>query len=163
MSQAANHRYTLCKKLTDPNDPEYDPQFLVCTLLDTQYRLLFNRTQMDSAKEHLLKLLKEEAENGGSDSSQSPQSPAVVEEEPPVKRFCHLARILKQKLKDNIKKVVKRPPGEQEVEQYLSNVPSLPHGEDPVMFWIEQEKNFPLLAPLAVDLLIIPGSSAPIE
>ena len=45
-------------------------------------------------------------------------------------------------MKDNIKKVVNRPSREQEVEQYLSNVPSLPRGEDPVTFWIKQEKIF---------------------
>ena len=157
------HRF---KKFTDPSDFGYDPLFLVCTLLDPRYRLLLNRNQSDSAKEHLLKLLKEESENGGSDSSPSPHSPAVggtQEEEPPMKRFCHLSRILEQKLKDDFKKVAKRPPGELEVEQYLSSGHSLPHEEDPIPFWIEQEKKYPLLASLAVDMLVIPGSSAPIE
>ena len=31
------------------------------------------------------------------------------------------------------------------------------------MFLVEQEKTYPLLASLSIDLLVIPGSSAPIE
>ena len=59
--------------------------------------------------------------------------------------------------------MAKRPSGEQEVEQYLSSGHSLQHSEDLIPFWIEQEKKFPLLASLAIDMLVTPGSSAPIE
>ena len=33
---------------------------------------------------------------------------------------------------------------------------------DPIAFWLEQT-NYPLLSAIAVDTLVIPGSSAPIE
>ena len=49
------------------------------------------------------------------------------------------------------------------MEQYLASTPSLEDGVDPLMFWVEQEKTYPLLASLSIDLLVIPGSSAPIE
>lgn len=47
--------------------------------------------------------------------------------------------------------------------QYLAIVHSVPDDIDPINFWVQQEKDYPLLASLAVELLSIPGSSAPIE
>ena len=139
--------------------------FLLCTMLDPRYRLLLNRNQSDSTKENLLRQLKEQSESSGSSSNatQSPRSPVPEEEEPSTKRFCHLSRIIEQKLKEDVRKVSKRPPGEQEIEQYLSSGVSLQPNDDPISFWIEHEKKFPLLSPFAIDVLSIPGSSAPIE
>ena len=47
--------------------------------------------------------------------------------------------------------------------RYLAIVHSVPDDIDPINFWVQQEKDYPLLASLAVDLLSIPGSAAPIE
>ena len=41
---------------------------------------------------------------------------------------------------------------------YLSN-----KIKDLVQFWVDQESTFPILAPFAIDLLVIPASSAPVE
>lgn len=153
------------KKFTDPCDPDHDSLFLLCTMLDPRYRLLLNRNQSDSTKENLLRQLKEQSESSGSSSNatQSPRSPVPAEEEPPTKRFCHLSRIIEQRLKEDVRKVSKRPPGEQEIEQYLSSGVSLQPSDDPISFWIQHEKNYPVLSPFAIDVLSIPGSSAPIE
>lgn len=34
---------------------------------------------------------------------------------------------------------------------------------DPIQYWIGQQANYPLISPVAIDLLMIPGSSAPVE
>ena len=45
-----------------------------------------------------------------------------------MKYFFHFSRILKQELKDDNKKVAKRPTSEQEVAQYLSSGHFLQYG-----------------------------------
>ena len=50
-----------------------------------------------------------------------------------------------------------------EIVRYLESCPNVNEKVDPVEFWIENEKTYPSLAPVACDLLIIPASSAPIE
>ena len=55
------------------------------------------------------------------------------------------------------------PPGKAEVERYFSSVISLPEEVDPITFWIDNEANYPLLSSLAIDMLYIPASSAPVE
>ena len=42
--------------------------------------------------------------------------------------------------------------------RYLAIVHSVPDDIDPINFWVQQEKDYPLLASLAVDLLSIPGT-----
>lgn len=123
-------------------------------MVDSRFRVLLNPTQQDSARLELLHYLKDQSGSESSGTS-TPRSPATTSrgvEEPPPKRLCHLAKLLKQ-----------RNPEEHELEQYLTSIPSLEDGVDPVMHWVEQENMYPLLAPLSIDLLTIPGSSAPIE
>ena len=51
----------------------------------------------------------------------------------------------------------------EEIVQYLDSSSHKDEEVDPVDFWIENEKTYPALSPLACDLLTIPASSAPIE
>ena len=50
------------RKYTDPSDPDYEPLFLMSTMLDPWYRVLLNPTQAESSNKQLLKQLKEVAE-----------------------------------------------------------------------------------------------------
>ena len=61
-----------------------------------------------------------------------------------------------------MKLLSKQPPGEQEVGRYLSAVYSVSDRVDPIAFWVEQEQTYPQLSLLAIDVLMIPGSSAPV-
>ena len=45
------------KKYTDPGDLDHEFLFLVATMLDPRYKVLLNRTQAESAKANILKLL----------------------------------------------------------------------------------------------------------
>ena len=62
-----------------------------------------------------------------------------------------------------MKKTSHQRPGELELQRYLATFSPVPNQTDPVVFWMEQEKNYPLLSAIAVDTLVIPGSSVPIE
>ena len=66
-------------------------------------------------------------------------------------------------MKEGIQKVAKAPPGLQQLEQYIQAVHQLPEDIDALQFWIDNETMYPLLASVAMDILTIPGSSAPIE
>ena len=147
MSQAASILLAELKyrfrKFTDPNDAEHEPIFLIATMLDPRYRLLLNRPQTDKAKAQLLHSL---SENGDSSStSPEPEASPNADEEPPAKRFCHLSKVLEQKFKEGLKKAAKPAPGEQELERYLHATSTQRIDTDPILFWVEQEKEYPLL------------------
>ena len=151
------------QNVTDQSHPDHDPLFLASTLLDPRYQLLLNPNQIMSAKAHLMNLLKDHPESSESSSAtQSPRPPADTEE-PPTKRFCHLASVLEQRIQEDRKKLGKKQPGEQELETYMASCHSLPEHVDPLTFWIEQENMYPLLVTLAVEVLTIPVSSTPVE
>ena len=158
------------RKYTDPSDPDHEPLCLMATMLDPRYRLLLNPIQMESTKRQLLVALKEAAGNNG--GSNSPSSGAVTvtpvvsqdeTEEPPVKRFHHLSKLLQERAREGIEQVAKTPPGKQELEHYLQNFQPLSDQMDAVDFWVENEKTYPLLSSMAVDILTIPGSSTAVE
>jgi len=79
------------------------------------------------------------------------------------KRFCHLSRLLQEKVKEGIEKVAQKPPGQQELDQYLMIVHQYPDDGDTFKFWIEERATYPLLSSVAVEILTITASSAPVE
>ena len=155
------------RKCTDPADETYEPLYLVSTLLDPRYKPLLNPVQLNSGKEEVLKLMKEA--NGDSSASSacsgSPSSHQESEDAPPKKksRFSHLSKVLEEKVKEGLKKASKQPPGGLQLEQYLENVHTFPDEKDPLEFWIENREAYPTLSSVAVDILSIPCSSAPVE
>ena len=156
------------RKFTDPTSLDHDPLFLAATALDPRYRVLLNPSQKESARKELLKRFKDNQESTSSASSSGTESPLTItldaqEGGPPKKRFRLLSTVLEQKRKGSIKLLSKQPPGEQEVCHYLNAVHSVSDRVDPIIFWIEQEQTYPQLSLLAIDILMIPGSSAPVE
>lgn len=60
-------------------------------------------------------------------SVSSPVHPPNEDLEPPEKkRFCHLAKVLEEKLKEGAMKASKEPPGRQELQHYLLAMHTLP-------------------------------------
>ena len=152
------------KQYTDPGDAKHDPLFLVATFFDHRYKLILNRGQTESASREVQKLLKNQSEDPGSSSSSNTESPVYPDtDEPPLKKFCHLSKVLEKKWKESMKKTPKHIPGEQELQLYLSSLSGAPSVPDPVSMWLECANKYPTLSTLAIDTLIIPGSSAPIE
>lgn len=82
-----------------------------------------------------------------------------------MKKFHHLSRLLEEKWREGVKKASKQPVWEQQLQNYLTMVHQVKQQDDPIEFWTREEvlRDYPQVAVIAIDLLIIPGSSAPIE
>ena len=105
-------------------------------------------------------------ESSGSSQSSGESTPCSIEvaelaavAEPQRKRFRHL----EQKWKEGLQKKSKLPHGQGEVERFFESLHSLADDADPFAFWLDQASVYPLLSPVAIDLLAIPASSAPVE
>jgi len=61
------------------------------------------------------------------------------------------------------KKSAALPPGRAEIEHYFNTVESATDTVDSLEYWIELQSRHPLLSKVAVDILVIPVSSAPVE
>ena len=110
--------------------------------------------------------------NGSKPPSQGDSPLQVLQEDcdeahhegsPPTKRFKHLDKIIEQRWREDLEKSAQLPPGRAEVERYFESTITLAEKVDPVTFWIQNESQYPLLSPVAIDLLCIPASSAPVE
>ena len=53
--------------------------------------------------------------------------------------------------------------GHAEVERYISSVDTLAECVDPLTYWENQVQEYPLISSVALDILTILASSAPIE
>ena len=155
------------RKFTDPSDSQYNPLYITATALDPRYRLLLNPRQTESAKMHLLKEIKEMVEDTSSSSEcDSPRQDITCEietSEPPPKkkRFRHL--VTEQKWKEGLKKTASLPPGRTEIERYFTTIESATDRIDRLDYWIELQLRYPLLSKVAVDVVVVSVSSAPIE
>lgn len=54
----------------------------------------------------------------------------------------------------------KQPRGKAEIEHYVSMVESAKDDVDILQYWVDQQTQFPLISKLALDMLVIPASSA---
>ena len=85
------------------------------------------------------------------------------EEELPVKKFHHLSRLLKEKWREGAKKASKQPVWKQNsTEPHDGSLSQMTRWS----YRILDKRSFerlPQVAVVAIDLLIIPGSSAPVE
>lgn len=66
-------------------------------------------------------------------------------------------------MKEGLRQTSSLPPGKAEVERYFQSVESAAEKVDPLTYWIDQEDQYPLLSAVAVDILAIPATSAPVE
>ena len=57
----------------------------------------------------------------------------------------------------------KLPLGKVEVDRYLDSADSLADNADPIEYWLNHQTTYPLLSSVAINNLIILGSSAPVE
>ena len=155
------------KKFEDPSRLDFNPLFVVATALDPRFRLLLSEEQIAAAKKTILDKLCElrEREDSPMDDEDAAQcsNGSNGELQPPLKRFKHLTAIVKEKRKEEKRKEKAEPaPEALDVENYFKT--SYPTATmDSVKFWVERESTFPILAPFAIDLLIVPASSAPVE
>ena len=54
-------------------------------------------------------------------------------------------------------------PGRAEIERYFTTIESAAEGVEPLEYWVDLKLTLPLFSKVAVDMLVIPASSTPIE
>ena len=85
--------------------------------------------------------------------------------EPAFKRFRYLSSVVSEKLRQASSQPRSPPliPGRDDLEKYLHEEVRLSEDSEPLDYWRNNELKYPTLSVLALDLLVIPASSAPIE
>ena len=66
-------------------------------------------------------------------------------------------------MKEGLKRKATLPPGQVEVQKYFDTIESLAENQDPLSFWTDRVQVYPLISSIALDILVIPASSAPVE
>ena len=154
------------KKFEDPSQSDFDSLFVIATALDPRFRLVLSEEQKEAGKQAILaklRELREANEDSPMDVGECASSNGSTggELQPPLKRFKHLSAVVKERKREEKRREKTEPaPEAVEVEQYFRTTYQV---NDPVQFWVEHEGTFPILAPFAIDLLVIPASSAPVE
>lgn len=111
-------------------------------------------------------MVEESSSSEGEGNGNSPSQAISYEcETPPPskKRFRILESVIQQRWQETLKKSTKRPPGQIELDHYLNTLESAKENADVLQYWVDLQLQYPLLSKLAVDILVIPASSAPVE
>ena len=154
-------------RLIDPTDPDHDPVYMIATLLDVRYKLHFTDSQMAHAKKECLRLLGEyETEDDTENEATSGASQPIPDDddEPAAKRcaYDHVYNTLKKASSIKALKQKDKTLPEKQLDSYLSSTKGLVDlMSDPLSYWINSSHT--VVAPLAIDLLSAPSSSAPVE
>ncbi len=83
--------------------------------------------------------------------SPSAGSAELISSEPPKKRFRHLNKVLETRRREGLK------------QKYFDSSEPLAEEADPFDYWLTNRGSYPMLSSMAIDMLSIPGSSAPVE
>ena len=84
-------------------------------------------------------------------------------EEPPAKRFKHLSRLSKLLEKEETREtIITTAKYDLELNEYSHHsITDEERRMDPLDYWVGKLKYFPVLAPVACDILVVPASTAP--
>ena len=168
MQKALNRRF---KFITDCLHSDFDGIYMASTYLTPAYKGILSSSQISEAKRFLLELMKQ----GDDQSKDADQDMIEVEiqeseetAEPPKKRFKHLARVselLSRKESEEEEADSQEVTNEEEeLERYSKSKSSTEQLQlDPIDYWINNSASYPLLLPVACDILSTPASSAPVE
>ena len=172
MQKVLNARF---KFVTDSLNSDFDSIYITATYLTPAYRGILDAFQTEQAKDFLLDLMKEdhdhETDNVIDDHLQkdTPNRRDCDEtEEPPTKRFKHLHRVselLQHKEREEEDADSQELTNEEEeIERYSNCKASTEELQlDPMIYWVNVSSRYPLLSPVACDILSTPASLAPIE
>ena len=157
------------KFILDPNDQGFDAIYMTATFLTPAYRSLLEESQVDQAVVFLLVLMKEATVPSTepviihkiTDNSESSNI-----EEPPMKCYKHLDHVAELLHRKETEEEVcsQEKTKEEELDTYKKSKPDTEDVKlDSILFWVNHSATFPLLSPVACDVLCTPASSAPIE
>ena len=162
------NRFSYC---LDPEHANFEPVFVMSTLLDPRNALLLEAHQIEAAKKELLKHLatssstsKEEASSSSAAESVSDHNADDASAEPPSKKMRWAMELIEQRRKETVsRKSKKNPPGQQQLKKYVSKIATMKRVGDPIKYWVDRRNKYPQLAGVAIDYLTIPASSTPAE
>ncbi len=95
--------------------------------------------------------------------SPSAGSAELISSEPPKKRFQHLNKVLETRRREGLNQKSKIPLGKLEIDRYFDSSEPLAEEADPFDYWLTNRGSYSMLSSMAMDMLSIPGSSAPVE
>ena len=155
----------------DPSFSNFDGIYVASTLLNPGYRSLLDSSQLHEAKKFVKDMmvcnhigLELEGDSHQSNDS-SVLDKELEDEEPPCKRFKGLSRVCKllAEQEEEINNVFLTEE-EEEIEKYMQSKPSKEEILwDPIEYWIKFEKFYPLLSPIACQIITTTASTAAIE
>ena len=152
------------KHTTDPTSDNFESLLVTTTFLNPAYRDILTDTQTGAAKDYLLGLCKPPIED--SDCTYVPEELAADDNsnnEPPSRHPKLLSRVtllLEEKRKEKQSASFLDLPTEQkEIQKYRFNEDT---NDDPLNFW-KGAANYPIIGPIACDILCVPASTAPAE
>jgi hypothetical protein len=149
----------------DPEHLDFKTIYVVSTSLDLRYRFLLNDKQLKVASNYLQRKLIDEDEVQVTDDIEEEDTQHTntpdESDEPPFKRFRLLNQFVAEKETQECQDMVEN----DEILQYFSLKKKVSNETefDPLMFWQNNQQNFPTLAPIAQDILTIPATSTPVE
>lgn len=156
----------------DPSNVCFDGIYITSTLLNPSYKKLLGDNLIAHAKKFLLEAIKKTdemsiGENSLSAASQSDENvTASSEPGPPFKRFKHLSRVCDLLAQQEVsqEEVTQLSKEEEEINRYIGSKHSNDEMKiDPLQFWIDASKSYPLISGIACDILCTPASTAPVE
>ena len=168
MQKALKTRF---KFIIDCLHSDFDGIYMAATYLTPAYKGILSSSQTEQAKLFLLDIMKQE-------DNQSKDAELVMEvrqsqdseetSEPPKKRFKHLERVSellnRKELEEEETDSQEITNEEEEIEKYNKSKISAEELQlDPILYWINNSTSYPLLSPVACDILSTPASSAPVE
>ena len=160
-------------KFTDPHHDDHEPLYLVSTLLDPRYKLCLTTEEEKYAQQECLKRMKlfhanreserEDSGSAGSGGHNSSMECSPLSKRPRVK-LSFMQKLMENKLSSSAKTVAPTT-CQLQLQSYIDATRDVikPQDLDPINFWMQEEYRYPLLTPVAVDILSIPASSAAVE
>lgn len=145
----------------DVSADDFEPLFLAATFLDPRYKLLLNSSQVAASQMFVLDQIHDaEAMSPSHVSAPIESIEKDLEEEPAMasKRFCYITKLIEERASGRETQVH---PGEAELSHYVNALDF--KDLDPIQFWLQEQKIYPHLSKVAINILIIPGSSTPVE
>jgi hypothetical protein len=143
---------------------DYNATYIVATALHPILALSLNDSQLQSARQEIVILLKKEPVAKASEQSASSTESLAEQSDTETgisgDMFPHLKRKIQEAKQRGVTAVSSV---EEEVNLYFKQLAAFSNVKCELEFWVQHQMQFPALAPLAFDVLAIPASSAAIE
>ena len=150
----------------------FDPVYITYTYFNPAYNNVLSKQQEELAQVFIKQLISHQDQYEVPAETQTEGNPTINPipsrselGEPQAKRFKHLNRLSKL-LEEEQSRLNSTTPDKRDLELNEYSLASTTIKEckmDPLDYWVGKLKHFPVLAPIASDILAVPASTAPVE